>query len=141
MFGVLIMLMNISSYQSIHTAGNRIDSQRGNRRTASSGNAGAVRSPQYQALLKWTIITAFFVLLFTGWLIVTTNASQSPSSVPAAGERLVIVAAGDTLWSIAVRTKPSGMDTREAVYRIERRNVLDDSAIKAGHSIIIPDFQ
>lgn len=141
MFGVLIMLMNISSYQSIHTAGHRIERQRGNRRIASSGVEGAGRPPRFHALLKWTILTAFFVLLFTGWLIVTTNASQSPSPVPGAGERLVIVASGETLWSIALQAKPREMDTREAIYKIERRNVLHDSAIKAGQSIIIPDFK
>jgi LysM repeat protein len=43
---------------------------------------------------------------------------------------------GDTLWSIA-SSRYAG-DPRDAIYRIERRNHLDDAVIVPGQTLLLP---
>jgi nucleoid-associated protein YgaU len=57
-------------------------------------------------------------------------------SVGAAPERLYVVRAGDTLWTIAARTY--GGDPREGVWRVRERNGLDGSLIRPGQRLVLP---
>lgn len=48
------------------------------------------------------------------------------------------VAEGDTLWEIALRTLPDGVDTRRYIFEIRQANNLDSSFIKTGQVLRIP---
>jgi nucleoid-associated protein YgaU len=58
------------------------------------------------------------------------------SSSGAGHERVYVVRAADTLWSIAVRHYAG--DPREAVWRLERRNRLDGTLIRPGLRLVLP---
>jgi len=74
------------------------------------------------------LIVAVFVLAL--WAIVARDTDAA-----GAGERYR-VKAGDTLWSIAAATYRG--DTREGVWRLERRNNLAGSTIRPGQVLIVP---
>lgn len=50
----------------------------------------------------------------------------------------VEVMAGETLWEIASAHMPDDMDTRKAVYMIEKENDLDSAEIRPGQKIKVP---
>ena len=65
------------------------------------------------------------------------QASRTDSSVPVA-TRTVTVAAGDTLWQIAVNAAPSA-DPRAVIDRIERLNALTPGAtLQVGQTLVVP---
>ena len=73
------------------------------------------------------------VFLFVGAVVVRTvvaAGSESPSVT-------VTVAPGDSLWSIAEREMP-GVDTREAVDRIEQLNGLSNASVPVGVVLEVP---
>lgn len=45
---------------------------------------------------------------------------------------------GETLWDIASEHMPGDMDKREAVYKIQKANGLDDVTITPGQKIKVP---
>ncbi|WP_430867038.1 LysM peptidoglycan-binding domain-containing protein [Demequina aurantiaca] len=45
---------------------------------------------------------------------------------------------GDTLWVIANSITPSGDDVRETVGAIQRLNVMESSALRAGEELLLP---
>lgn len=51
-------------------------------------------------------------------------------------ERLVVVHAGDTLWTIAERNY--GGDPREGVWKLRERNDLDGATIRPGQVLAVP---
>jgi nucleoid-associated protein YgaU len=51
-------------------------------------------------------------------------------------ERLVVVRAGDTLWTIAERSYVG--DPREGVWRLRERNDLDSATIRPGQVLAVP---
>jgi LysM repeat protein len=51
-------------------------------------------------------------------------------------ERVHVVRAGDTLWSIAERSYAG--DPREGVWRLRERNGLDAPLIRPGQRIVVP---
>ncbi|WP_287021133.1 LysM peptidoglycan-binding domain-containing protein [Cohnella sp.] len=79
-----------------------------------------------------------FLILFAGFSFLRSFAVTD--SVPAAdgSEKTVIADAGDTLWSIAAEVKRDGMDTRQAVHRIMKRNGLASASIDSGQRLVIP---
>ncbi|MBB6669162.1 LysM peptidoglycan-binding domain-containing protein [Cohnella nanjingensis] len=81
---------------------------------------------------------AAFLLLFSGFAVVRSFAGASAPEPAAATEAVVSVDAGDTLWSIAESVKRDGLDTREAVHRIMKRNGLTSSSLDSGQELIIP---
>jgi hypothetical protein len=94
---------------------------------------------QAQALLvvmKWGFALMFAVILFSGALMVMTEAMSDHPAEPTEGETVVYVAPGDTLWSIASAT--SDGDIRERVFEIKLRNNLDGDELMAGQLLIIP---
>jgi nucleoid-associated protein YgaU len=53
-------------------------------------------------------------------------------------QQVVVVRAGDTLWSIAERVRP-GADPRETIAEIERMNAsVDPGAILPGQTLAVP---
>jgi len=58
------------------------------------------------------------------------------SSDGASPERVYVVRAGDTLWSIAERSY--GGDPREGVWRLSKRNHLDGALIRPGERLVVP---
>ncbi|QKS45535.1 LysM peptidoglycan-binding domain-containing protein [Paenibacillus cellulosilyticus] len=94
---------------------------------------------QAQALLvvmKWGFALMFAIILFSGALMVMTEAMSDHPAEPTEGESVVNVAPGDTLWSIASAT--GNGDIRERVFEIKLRNNLDSDELKAGQQLIIP---
>ena len=61
-------------------------------------------------------------------------AQQVPAQVPA---QVVVVQAGDTLWSIAQRIRP-GDDPREVAAQIAAVNGVQPGALTVGSSLVVP---
>ena len=67
-----------------------------------------------------------------------TSASADRTAPAAAGEVVLSVDSGDTLWEIAKRHMNPSLDTRAAVQSIMERNGLDSSSLRSGQQLIIP---
>ena len=57
---------------------------------------------------------------------------------PTAAHGSVVVADGDTLWSIAERLAPAS-DPRDTVARLERANGLSGAQVGAGARLVVPE--
>lgn len=55
-------------------------------------------------------------------------------------EKHLIVQRGDTLWGIALKEKPSDMDTRTYIKEIKRLNELSSGTIMAGEVLSLPQY-
>ena len=75
---------------------------------------------------------AVLVLLVAviGWALLARSSSG------AGPERTYVVRPSDTLWSIAAANYPG--DTREGVWKLERRNHLAGDMIRSGQRLTIP---
>ena len=70
------------------------------------------------------------VATFLGWSVATR-------SVESAGKAQVyVVQPGDTLWSIAAGRYAG--DTREGVWKLQRRNQLPGTTISPGQKLVLP---
>ncbi|MBB3110366.1 LysM repeat protein [Paenibacillus phyllosphaerae] len=100
------------------------------------------RKEKRKSLIKVTVrliaAAIFFIIVFAGFTLMKGDASMSHPAQPTADERLIVVGSGDTLWEIAGKVKQDGDDIREVVYNIKKRNQLENSALNAGQSLIIP---
>ena len=74
------------------------------------------------------------VLLFAALALVVAVAARQSSG--AGHPQKYRVRAGDTLWGIA--TAHYAGDTRDAVWRIERRNHLAGAALAPGQVLVLP---
>jgi nucleoid-associated protein YgaU len=88
-----------------------------------------VRRRRLAVLLSAGLVAAF-------WAGPVAEAFQGPAVTPAA-RRIVVVRAGDTLWSIAERLSP-GEDPRPLVDAIARANHVDATTIVPGQTLIVP---
>jgi hypothetical protein len=79
-----------------------------------------------------------FLLLLGGFSMLRAFGTDTRPPAASAVERTVYVDAGDTLWSIAASVKKDGLDVREAVRRIQKRNELNASELHIGQQLIIP---
>lgn len=91
--------------------------------------------------MRYAAAVLFFVLVFAGYMIMSTGAAEQTPADAGAGESFRIVSPGETLWEIAAAVKADGMDTRRAVYEIKQRNGLKDGILLAGQRLIIPDWK
>lgn len=89
-------------------------------------------------MLRLTVATLFFILLFTGFTIMKSFANSEQPAAAGAGERVIIVSSGDTLWNIASDIREAGQDVRRVVYDLKSRNNLTSSVLQAGQPLIIP---
>lgn len=106
--------------------------------SAISGGSPSPRSRQGWKSARLLFFAGALLLLFVGFSLMRTYANEATPAVPGEGEKTVTAVAGDTLWRIASEVKRSGLDTREAVYRIMDRNDLSSSEIDSGERLIIP---
>ncbi len=86
------------------------------------------------ALLAASSFFLLLVVLFSGYLSADAGTSAGQQG-RATG--VVVVQPGETLWQIATEIAPRA-DPRETVALIRSLNGLDDSAIAAGRSIVVP---
>lgn len=93
-----------------------------------------------QHAAKIIVSFAVFVLLFTSFLMMRTDASESHPAAAAAQEEVITVQTGDTLWEIAKSYVGSGEDIRYIIYVIRDRNGLKTADIKPGQQLIIPQL-
>ena len=73
------------------------------------------------------------VLIAAAALVVGMAARTSHGAGP---ERTYVVKPADTLWAIAARTYPG--DTREGVWKLERRNRLSSATLVPGQRLVLP---
>ena len=73
------------------------------------------------------------LLLVVALVVVAVVARTSSGHGP---DRTYVVRPHDTLWSIAARFY--GGDPREGVWRIERRNRIEDALLTPGQRLVIP---
>jgi hypothetical protein len=97
-----------------------------------------------RSVIGWrTARTVFFLvafaLLFSGFTMMRSFASEEDVQPAGATELVVNVDSGDTLWALAADVKRPSLDTREAVHRIMKRNQLSSVSLKVGDSLVIPD--
>lgn len=90
--------------------------------------------------VKLAVSLLVFILLFTSFLMIGTDASGSGPAAALPEERIVTVSAGDTLWDIAKRYVEGKDDIRFVIYMIKERNDLTDANIKPGQKLIIPSI-
>ena len=90
--------------------------------------AAVPNSPRFRrAVVSTVLIGAMFAAVGS----VTAGASDAP------GTEIVVVHAGDTLWSIASAAKPTA-DPRATIAEIKALNALPDSSIQAGQALVVP---
>ncbi len=66
-------------------------------------------------------------------LVAVAVAIAARPSGSAGREQVYVVRPYDTLWSIA-----AGGDPREGIWKIERRNGIDDALIRPGQRLVLP---
>jgi nucleoid-associated protein YgaU len=82
----------------------------------------------YEHMFPRMILALLVVALLVGYF-----ARPSGGAGP---ETRYVVEAGDTLWSIAA-ARYAG-DTREAIWRLERRNHLRGTFLRPGQTLVLP---
>lgn len=95
--------------------------------------AGVLRLTRRGRLVALVVVTLLVTLAFSAGRV-TSNAATPEA--PAA-ERTVVVAEGETLWSIATDVAPD-RDPRETVAAIQAANGLDGGAIHPGQALLVP---
>jgi len=94
----------------------------------------AARRRRLRGLSRLALLVV--VLLATVWIGVrVANATSNAASVT---ERQYVVRTGDTLWDLARRSYPGDLDTRQLIFRIERRNGLANADIHPGETLVLP---
>ncbi|MGG4145413.1 LysM peptidoglycan-binding domain-containing protein [Paenibacillus algorifonticola] len=89
-------------------------------------------------VLKLAVCLALFIVLFSGLLLVRTEASVNHVAPAVAGEQTVVVTQGDTLWELARKYSDNSEDIRWSVYQIRERNHLSSPDIWPGQKLVIP---
>ncbi|WP_185702711.1 LysM peptidoglycan-binding domain-containing protein [Paenibacillus rhizophilus] len=89
-----------------------------------------------QNLFKIVIV---LLLIISGFTVVGQVFASSVSSPQQ--EKRVVVEPGDTLWSIAVKNKPSDMRTVVYIEAIKRYNDLNGANIEAGVVLSVPVYK
>jgi hypothetical protein len=89
-------------------------------------------------MMRLAAASLLFILLFVGAALMRTDASGDKPAAPTAQERIIVVGAGDTLWTIASGIRKDGEDLRQIVYMLKERNGLRSSMLRAGDTLIIP---
>lgn len=131
MFGVLIMMMtNLSTYKSIYNDTVKIEPVKQKKVLSGKGF--------YKKVVMSTVI---LMILFTCFKLIGTNATTNSSAEPQAGEQVIVVQSGDTLWSIAKQYIDESDDVRYMIFKIQSRNVLQSSHIVPGQKLIIPKLK
>jgi LysM domain len=87
------------------------------------------------------LVTVAAAMLLAGFWITAGRGQEAgaslPGAAPAQPRETVIAGDRDTLWAIAVRTRP-GVDPRITVQRLIDINELNDGIIQPGQRLILP---
>jgi len=73
-----------------------------------------------------------------GWLVAPLGGGADDGRLQLAGERSVVVEAGDTVWSIAGEVAGADQDVRTVVDAIEELNDLEGSVLVPGQVLELP---
>ena len=86
-----------------------------------------------------TVVVLTLLMLCALWAISScTSTSQAGTGPAQASTRSVVVAPGESLWTVASRALPE-LDSREAVLRVRELNSLSAAAVvQSGQSLIVP---
>jgi len=87
-----------------------------------------MRSLSWEHMFGKTILVLLVAVI--GWALLAHSSSG------AGRERTHVVRLGDTLWSIAAASYPG--DTREGIWRLERRNHLTGTTVVPGERLVVP---
>ncbi|WP_164472692.1 LysM peptidoglycan-binding domain-containing protein [Cohnella candidum] len=112
-------------------------------RRSSSSNRGQASSRQGSGqrwrLARMMFFVLAFAILFSGFALVKTFASEENVQPASTAEKVVYADSGDTLWHLAATLKKDSMDTRKAVRLLMERNDLHDPSLKNGQMLIVPN--
>jgi LysM repeat protein len=110
------------------------------RRTAPARQS-ASRAPQVKAHLtgrgRVALVGASVLTILSVVVVSSQVADASDNASGSAATAVVVVQAGDSLWSIAQGVS-SNVDPREMVSRIRELNALDTAVVVAGQSLVVP---
>ncbi|MBW7454109.1 LysM peptidoglycan-binding domain-containing protein [Paenibacillus sepulcri] len=123
------MMITISSYSSMNSE-NKAD--KGYVKSASD------KSRSKKLVMRMIAAILFFSLLFVGFSIMQGSATSEHPAEPAAGEKVISISEGQTLWEIAGDLRKEGEDIRRIIYDLKERNNLTSSTLMAGQTLIIP---
>lgn len=86
------------------------------------------------------VVVAIALVLLAGFWVSARHWARAASGGepgPVAAPESVVVGPHDTLWDIAVRTRP-GVDPRVTVERMIDLNALPDAVVNPGQRVYIP---
>ena len=83
------------------------------------------------------VAAALLAVLAAGFFLGATSVASGQAGTPTP-TRTVVVAPGESLWTLAAEITPEGEDVRDTMYDIKRLNALDSSALQAGQRLRIP---
>lgn len=126
------MTIHTTTYRSIY------DRDRKKNYVALSRTGTATVGKGFVRLLAALALLAFLSIAFSFWVSDASGVSPKPAG---AGEKTIIVAPGDTLWSIALAHPDGNGDIQRRIYELKKRNGLDSSNIVPGMSLIVPDLR
>lgn len=93
-----------------------------------------------QTLLFMGLVSLATVVLCLAGVLGEARADASATrALESAGERSTVVQPGDSLWSISSDVAIEGASTSDVVSWIERRNGLDDSCLRVGQRLLVPE--
>lgn len=93
-----------------------------------------------QTLLFMVLVSlATIVLCLAGVLGEARADASAARALESAAERSTVVQPGDSLWSISSEFAIEGASTSDVVSWIERRNGLDDSCLRVGQRLLVPE--
>jgi hypothetical protein len=101
------------------------------RPTPSPGELRLTRRGRVVVTLLFLALVLVALTLFSGYSAATGTAGAPPPT------RDLVVAEGDTLWSIAARVAGPG-EIREVVHEIQELNSMPDPALTEGQRIAVP---
>lgn len=85
------------------------------------------------------VVCAVALVLLAGFWLGARHRARATSGdrPPSRGSESVVVGANDTLWGIAVRTRP-GVDPRITVERLMDLNALSSAVVNPGQTVYLP---
>jgi len=86
---------------------------------------------------RFSIFLAIVVMLCISFIAALLNSGNAADNV---SWITVDVVKGDTLWSIAKRTLPKGVDIRQYIIEIKEANNMEHSYINEGQRLYIPVY-
>ena len=109
-------------------------------RTSSANKAHASSLAFWQTLLFMGLVSLATVVLCLAGVLGEARADASAvRALESAGERSMVVQPGDSLWSISSELAIEGASTSDVVSWIEGRNGLDDSCLRVGQRLLVPE--